>query len=177
MSNIICPRCGKDNTIPFSDIKDHTHGFECQDCKKDFGVDDGTILKSWEDELICFEYERTQKDQTKKKLIIEEKEGKIFLTPSIIYPNKMMQPIEPVDITDMYSQLKNLIFEKLYILDWNRINVGLLLGNDEEFEIKMKFKNKPTITYSGTNQFPPYLKVLDQLFSGFFEIQENESTK
>lgn len=171
MSNVVCPRCGKDNTIPFSDIKDHTHGFECQDCKKDFGVDDGKKLHEWEDSLYYFEYERTLKDQTKKKIIIEEKEGKAILTPSILYPNKMLQPIESQDMTAMFPQLKELFFEKIYILDWNRINVGLILGQDESFDLKLKFKNKPDITYSGTNKFPPYLKVLDQLFSSFFEFE------
>lgn len=170
--NIICPRCGKDNTIPFSDIKDHTHGYECQDCKKDFGVDDGKKLKEWEDELTAFSYERTFKDGSKKKLVIKDDgNGKILLSPSIIYPDKMMQPIQPQDITANYPNLKELFFEKIFILDWNRIGVGLLLGKDESYEIRMKFKTKPELSFSGTNSFPPYLKVLNQLFEPFFELQ------
>jgi hypothetical protein len=169
--SVICPRCGKDNTIPFSDSVYHTHGFECQDCKKDFGVDDGTKLKEWEQELLSLEYEREDKDHTKKIIEITIAEDKVTLTPSIIYPDKMKQPIESQDITPMKDNLLQLIFEKLYVLDWNRINVGFVTGKDETFELRLNFKTKPEISYSGTNRFPPYLKVLDQLFSSFFELQ------
>lgn len=171
--NVICPRCGKTNTTPFSDSVFHTHGYECADCKKDFGVDDGKSLAEWEDELISLEYERVSKDQTKKKLILkkDEKTGKAIITPSIIYPDKMMQPIEPQDVTQSFDMLKKLIFEKIYILDWNRINVGLVLGKDESFMVRLKFSSKPEISFSGTNKFPPYLVVLDQLFASFFELE------
>ena len=84
----------------------------------------------------------------------------------------MMQPIEAQDITMMWPVLKELFFEKVFILDWNRINVGLVTGNDESFDIKMKFTSKPDMTFSGTNRFPPYLKVLDQLFESFFELEK-----
>ncbi len=170
--NVICPRCGKENTTPFSDTVFHTHGYECADCKKDFGVDDGKTFSEWEKELNYFEYERVHKDKTKKKLVIamDEKTGHVMLSPTIVYPNRMMQPIEPQDITESFDVLKQLIFEKLFILDWDRISVGLLLGQDESYSIRMKFTSKPEISYSGTNRFPPYLKVLEQLFSSFFEL-------
>ena len=83
-----------------------------------------------------------------------------------------MQPIEAQDITMMWPVLKELLFEKVFILDWNRINVGLVTGADESFDIKMKFTSKPDMTFSGTNRFPPYLKVLDQLFESFFELEK-----
>lgn len=170
--NVICPKCGKENTVPFSDIKLNQHGFECQDCHKDFGVDDGKTLKEWEDSLVDFFYERVYKDKSKKRISIQVKEDKVLLCPSIVYPNKMMQPIEAQDITMMWPALKELFFEKIFILDWNRINVGLVTGADESFDIKMKFTSKPDMTFSGTNRFPPYLKVLDQLFESFFELEK-----
>ncbi len=171
--SVICPRCGKENTIPFSDSVYHTHGYECEDCKKDFAVDDGKKIKEWENDLLSFEYERVYKNQTKKRILIQvdEKENKVMLTPSIVYPDKKLQPIESQDLTAFYPSLKVLLFEKLFILDWNRINVGLILGQDESFSIKMKFRTKPEITFSGTNRFPPYFKVLEDLFAFFFELQ------
>lgn len=171
--NIICPHCGKDHTTPFSDSVFHTTGYECEDCKKDFGVDDGKTLKEYEDSLISFEYERTLKDQTKKKIVVSrnEKTNKVTISPSIVYPNKMMQPVEAMDLTSSFEMLKNIIFEKIYILDWDRNLTGLLLGKDESYSIVMKFTSKDEIRLIGTNKFPPYLVVLDQLFSSFFELQ------
>ena len=74
--SVICPKCGKENTVPFSDIKLNQHGFECQDCHKDFGVDDGKTLKEWEDSLVDFFYERVYKDKSKKRISNRKTEAK-----------------------------------------------------------------------------------------------------
>ena len=47
--NTICPRCGKGDTIPFSDSVLHTVGFECANCHQDFGVDDEKKKKKREE--------------------------------------------------------------------------------------------------------------------------------
>lgn len=170
--SINCPRCGKEDTIPFSDTVLKTHGFECQTCHKDFGVDDGHTFSQYEEELLLLEYERIGKDKTKKSITIEFLDDKTWITPQIVYSNKMLQPIEKQEITPMAESFKKLLFEQLYILDWNRINLGLITGSDESFTLKLKFKHKDSITFSGTNRFPPYLVVLDQLFEGFFELEK-----
>ena len=169
--SVICPKCGKENTAMFSDSVYKTHGYECQDCHKDFGVDDGHSIAEYIDELTVLDYERISKDKTKKSIKIELLADKVIMTPAILYPNKMIQPIEKQDITPMGDALKDLLFNKIFILDWNRINIGLMTGNDESFSIKLTFKTKDPILLSGTNRFPPYLKVLDQLFEGFFELE------
>lgn len=172
MSNVICPKCGKDDTLPFSDSKFHTHGFECHTCKKDFGVDDGNNIKDYEKSLISFKYERTYKDQTIKRIEIKKDGEFVYLTPSIVYPNKMIQPIEKQDITFMFEQLKVLLFEKIFILDWNTSSsVGLILPKNEIVDIKMDFDGKPQVHIHQMNVLPPYLPVLEQLFSSFFELQ------
>ena len=169
--NIICPKCGKENTIPFSDSEFHTHGFECEDCHKDFGVDDGKMISTYIQDIKEFHYERIYKDQIKKELTIKFDEHITTLTPTITYPNKMKQPIEDQDLTPMKDALLDLFFNKCFILDWNRTNLGLLTGKDESFSITIKFHQKDTITISGTNRFPPYLIVLDQLFEDFFKLE------
>ena len=171
--NVICPRCGKDNTVPFSDSVYHTSGFECQDCHHDFGVDDGKTLKEWEDELTSFTYEKTTKGGDKRTIkIAPNDKGQIMITPSILYSNKMLQPIAPQDMTPLWEYLKKLFFEKIYILDWNRTNVGFITGKDETFSVHMTFATKQPITITGTNLFPPYLKILDQLFDPFFQLEK-----
>lgn len=170
--SIICPKCGKDDVIPFSDSEFHTHGFECHTCNEDFGVDDGKTIKEYIDDLISIEYEKIEKDQTKKRLSILEENGKYLIKPSIVYPNKLLQPIEPQDISQLWKTLKTIIVEKLYILDWNPSTLGLMKGKDESYSLILKFKTKPTLTYKGINKFPPYLKALEQIFSPFFEIEQ-----
>lgn len=170
--SVICPKCGNDDVSPFSDIEFHTHGFECHTCKEDFGVDDGKTIKEFEDDLISLQYQKIDKDQTKKRLIIEEENSEYFIKPSIIYPNKLLQPIEPQNIDELWETLKTILFEKLFVLDWNNNLSGLMLGKDESFSLILTFKTKGTLTYTGTNKFPPYLTVLEQLFAPFFEIEK-----
>ena len=167
--SVICPRCGKENTVPFSDSVYHTHGFECEDCKKDFGVDDGKKLKEKEDNLLSFSYERKHSNGEENRVLIEEKDGKVLLEPSVLHANKMLEPIEPQDISDMWPKLKTLIFEQLYILDWDKTLVGFITPNEESYRLVLTFKDKEEITYTGENKFPPYLKALDHLFGYFFE--------
>lgn len=172
--SVICPHCGKENTVPFSDSVYKTHGFECQDCHKDFGVDDGKTLKAKEKDLSAFYYEHKDKEGECKRIKIEEKDGKVLLEPSILHKNHMLEPIETQDITDMWEKLKVLLFEQLYILDWDRSLTGFVTGRDETYKLILTFKAEDPITYTGVNRFPPYLKALDNLFSYFFETEEKK---
>ena len=63
-------------------------------------------------------------------------------------------------------------FQKNAVMIERTNSFGFLLKADESFDIKMKFTSKPDMTFSGTNRFPPYLKVLDQLFESFFELEK-----
>ena len=170
--NTICPRCGKDNTLPFSDSAFHTHGFECEDCKKDFGVDDGETFKQYEKLLTEFSYKRKDLNGDTKQVVIQKEKETIYLIPSILYANKMLQPFEKVDISSFWPALKKLFFEQIYILDWEENSQGL---GKEEYEIHMKFflAMRKDISLKGKGKLPPYLIVLDQLFASFFQMEEN----
>ena len=41
---VYCPYCGNSEATPFSDSVYKNHGFECDSCHKDFGVDDRTTF-------------------------------------------------------------------------------------------------------------------------------------
>ncbi|MFA6625066.1 MAG: hypothetical protein WCS80_04825 [Bacilli bacterium] len=177
MSNTICPICGKDDTETFFDRKLHQQGYHCLSCNRDFGVDDGKKIKQYEDELNDFVYERVEKDSTIKRIYIKKILDKVTLKPELI-KNKVLQPYQEADISDLWPTLKKFLFEQIYILDWPDTLTGFLTGkNDESYEIDMKFQLAliNPIVKKGEALLPPYLKALDTLFSSFFEINtENE---
>lgn len=167
--NIICPICGKENTQVFSDSVYHTHGYYCEDCKKDFGVDDGKNIQDHEEKLDDFFYQY-QKDEITYRIAIKRIGDKVTLTPSLI-ENKMLTPFEEMDFTSIYEEFKKVLFEKMYILDWPKNLTGFVTGtNDESYKIQMKysFSAYEDDCYTGTNQFPPYFKVLRDMFQKFF---------
>lgn len=168
--SIICPHCGKENTSAFSDTVYHTHGYFCEDCHKDFAVDDGKTLLDHEKNLTDFFYQHTDKEGVTYGIYIQKVGDRVTMAPSLVQ-NKMMTPYEKLDITPMWEELKRVLFEKMFILDWDRELTGFLTGtNDESYKIEMKYALSlyPDATYQGTNKFPPYFKALQQLFSGFF---------
>jgi DNA-directed RNA polymerase subunit RPC12/RpoP len=169
----ICPRCGKENTSMFSDSVYKTHGFFCEDCKKDFFVDDGKTIAEHEKHLTDFFYQHTNKDGVTYRIYIQQVGNKVTLAPSMI-KNKMMIPYEKMDITPMWDELKRVLFEKMFILDWDKQLTGFLTGkNDESYKIEMKYSLAvyPDVSYEGRNKFPPYFKVLEQLFANFFATE------
>jgi hypothetical protein len=175
--NVSCPRCGKDNTEGFFDKTLKTQGYHCDDCNLDFGVDDGKIFADHEKLLNDFSYQRTGKDGTIRQIYIHQVLDKITLAPSLVKKG-ILTPFETLDITEEWEDLKHLFFEKLFLLDWPDSLAGIITGKeDESYEIRMKFSMNliPEIRKTGTDQFPPYLKVLDQLFAPFFEEEPHES--
>lgn len=177
--NEICPRCGKDNTQPFRDKKLGTHGFECLDCHKDFGVDDGTTIGQYEENLSDFFYSKTDKEGfTRQIKIHKESNEKVMLSASTIDKNGRRQPFEPRNIAPIFPELKTLLFRKLYILDWEPELLGLLLpSGNAKYEIKLGFSLSvlPEKVYKGTNRFPPYFKILPMIFEQFFETDEERT--
>lgn len=161
--NIICPKCGKDDTVPFSDSVYKTTGFECHNCKKDFGVDDGHVTQSHEDKLCFFLFNYQKEDGSIFNIKIEKiKTGKVLLTPTITLPDKRIQPYEPIDFTDSFMALVKTLFEKTFILDWPKNKVGDL---KESYKIEMKYTNEyPDTTFEGKGYLPPYFKALDYIF-------------
>ena len=169
--NVICPICGKDHTVPFSDSVYKTCGFECSDCKKDFGVDDGKTIKEHIDSLGYFSFTHKLKNGTTEKVVIMKNNDKAVLKMSFIDENKFLHPYQDIDFTASFTPFIEMLFKKLFILDWKRDSLGILTGNDESFEIEMRYNlNKFDDTIiKGTNSFPVYFKALDTIFSSLFE--------
>lgn len=176
--NIICPRCGKDHTIPFSDSVYKTTGFECEDCHQDFGVNDGKTLEDrirFTNELL-FSY--TDKKQDTYKVEILKINEKATLKMTKIFKNKMVQPYTPIDFSNEYQGFVEMLYRQLFILDWPRENVGFVTEDAESFEVIIRYTLHAydDVTITGVNQFPVYFKVLDTLFSSLFleEGQDEE---
>lgn len=168
----ICPFCGSSESIPFSDSVFKTHGFECEKCHKDFCVDDGKVLSEHENNLIQFRFRHIYKDGSIIRVTIEKNGDSIFLTPSKITSDRMLQPYSKIDFTNEYPGFVKLIYEGLSILDWPLQSTGLMTGkNDESFEIVLKYNNGiyPESKISGTNNTPVLFPILEQLFSSLFE--------
>lgn len=170
--SITCPRCGKNNTSLFSDSVLKSTGFFCEDCKKDFGVNTEGELQLKEENLLEFYYKRVTSDGITYRIHIQDYDGKVLMTPSIV-KDKMLTPFESVDFSDMWEQFKSLLFEKIFLLDWNPSLTGFGDGVDS-YEVELKYKDKkyPDVLFTGTNLFPPYLIVLDQMFMEIFESKE-----
>lgn len=173
---IICPRCGKDNTIPFSDSVLHTTGFECQDCHQDFGVDDGKNIEDHIRYTNEFIFTHKTKDQFTYQVTILKIADKATLKMTKIYPDKKIQPYEPIDFTKEYNGFVQMLYRQLYILDWPIENSGFVTDNNEEFEITIAYTLHAFDDFKihGINQFPIYFKVLDTIFSSLF-VEEKEN--
>ncbi|MCI1734684.1 MAG: hypothetical protein LKM30_03005 [Bacilli bacterium] len=173
MSAITCPRCGSDNTSSFFDSVLKTQGYHCEDCKMDFGVDDGKSWKQHEELLTSFTFRHTIPQGQTVKIVMEKGlDNKVSLTPTIVQ-NGLVSTAEPItDFGDMFPEFTKLIFEKLYILDWPDKLEGVVTDKDpESYFIGMTFKDDllPSITKEGMAKVPPYLIVLDKLFGTLFD--------
>ncbi len=168
----ICPKCGKENTSSFVDTKDNTHGFHCDDCNLDFGVDDGKKLKKYEDLLVEFFYRKKEKDNTIKEVLIKKTNDSKFDLILTVIKNNQKTVSEPIDFSSYIDQFKKLLFENLFILDWNNsTSKTSTTGEFESYELDIKFKLGllPPIKKDGINDFPPYEIALESILFSLFE--------
>ncbi len=173
--SVICPYCGKENTSSFRDKKLKTTGYECLDCHRDFGVDDGKKLEEYQASLTDFFFSYTDKTGFTKQIKIHHGNGVTTLSVSTIDGKGLRQPYEPRDITPIFDELKTILFKKVFLLDWERNLVGLLLpSGNEKYEIKLSYGGTlfPDRIFKGVNRFPPYLKALRRIFDGFFPKED-----
>lgn len=168
--NVICPHCGKDNTVPFSDSVYKTTGFECQDCHKDFGVDDGKQIADRIRLTNEFIFSHTDKEQNTYKVQILKINDKATLKMSKVFKNKMVQPYTPIDFTKEFPGFIEMLYRQLFILDWPKDNIGFITQDSESFEIDLRYTLHAydDVKITGINQFPVYFKVLDTIFSSLF---------
>lgn len=167
---IYCPYCGNGEATPFSDSVFHTHGYECDSCHKDFGVDDGKKLKDHEEKLSSFYFRYTDKEGESIQIKIEKEGDKITLAPSKINKEHLLQPYEKIDFTAQWEGFKKLIFEQLFLLDWPKVSTGFMTGKDESFEIRMDYESNAfeEDKYIGTASFPKLFPALKNLFACLF---------
>ena len=78
---VYCPYCGNSEATPFSDSVYKNHGFECDSCHKDFGVDDGKTFVEHENNLGEFYFRYTEKDGSSLSVDIKKEAGKVYLYP------------------------------------------------------------------------------------------------
>lgn len=166
-----CPYCGNSESTPFSDSVYKTHGYQCDSCHKDFGVDDGKTLLLHETNLTEFFYSYTDKDGVTLRIEIKKEGDQFYLYPSKILSDKRLQPYEKIDFTTQFEGFKALLFEQLFILDWPKISTGFVTGKDESFEICLKYDHSfyPEDKFTGTNAFPKLFPVLKNIFTTLFE--------
>lgn len=168
---VYCPHCGNGESTPFSDSVYKTHGYQCDSCHKDFGVDDGKTLSEHENNLTEFYFRYTEKDGSSLQVSIKKEGENVYLYPSKILTDKRLQPYEKIDFTSQFEGFKKLVFEQLFLLDWPKTSTGFVTGKDESFEIRLKYNLSlyPEDIYRGTNAFPKLFPVLKNIFSTLFE--------
>ena len=171
--NTICPRCGKVDTIPFSDSVLHTVGFECANCHQDFGVDDGILMKKREENLISFSLTEVLEDHSSYTVkIIKEDAVKMEFSKTL--QDGRVQSYYPVDFTAEFDKFTIMLFESLFVMDWNNLPVTEIKPGEPCFKIQMSFEDDvlPKVTIRGKEETAPYFKVLHMLFTSLFEKGE-----
>ncbi len=168
---VYCPYCGNSESTPFSDSVFKTHGYQCDNCHKDFGVDDGKTMTDHEKNLTEFYFRYTDKDQSSLQIDIKKEGDQIYLYPSKILSDKRLQPYEKIDFSAQFEGFKKLIYEQLFLLDWPKTSTGFVTGKDESFEIRLKYDLSiyPEDKFIGTNAFPKLFPVLKNIFFTLFE--------
>lgn len=168
----ICPKCGKENTSTFVDTKDQTHGYHCDDCNEDFGVDDGKKLKRYEDLFTEFFFKKKDKDNSVKEVLIKKNSDSDCSLILTVIKNNQKIVSEPIDFSSFIEQFKKLLFENLFVLDWiDSTSKKDTNGITESFELEIRFKLGllPPIKKDGINDFPPYEIALERILFSLFE--------
>lgn len=163
--SVICPKCGKDDITFFSDTIFKTTGIHCNSCNCDFAVDlqDKSLIKHYIDNLISVHLVNIDDKDNYKTFLF--KENKLFILE--VKNGKQITDLL-VDLQDNYNVFINLLFYKLYILDFPDSNTTS--DNDDHFiKLELSFNDINNILYRYHNYKPVYFIVLDELLSPFLE--------
>ena len=173
--NVICPRCGKDHTSSFVDTKLGTHGYYCEDCRKDFGVDDGKSLKALEEDVASLVYVRHFPDGTTEKMTLLVEEGKKATLYLERAQGKERDVFDPIDFEEFRPGFLSLLFEKCFLLDWPDESGEALAGDDSyTLEVSYRTKSHPFLSKKGSKVLPVYTKVLDQVIGSLFDARKEK---
>lgn len=172
---MICPKCASENTTGFVDVKDNSHGYHCEDCHQDFGVIDEKKLALYQKNFISLYFRKEEKRGKTFEVRINRNDAEQYSLELTLTENKVRTTSEPIDFTSYFQDFFVLLFGKMYVLDWNDREEGILLpeGNESyELDITFRMGLIPPIHKTGTNKFPPYEKALENLFSSLFVEME-----
>lgn len=167
----ICPICGKEDTLTFMDTLTHEHGFHCESCHHDFGVDDGEKLIKHEKNLSSFRYE-SKEDGEEKRVDISSKGNSTTLVLTLKKKDSLSYlKTDPIDFSSDFESFKKFLFESLFFLDWIESNKDMTKEHKKEVTIECIYKLGllPPIKKEYAESFPPYLVALERLFDTLFE--------
>ncbi|MFA6829110.1 MAG: hypothetical protein WCR67_00145 [Bacilli bacterium] len=170
--NTICPKCGSDDTYTFFDSILKTSGFHCDACNHDFGVNgpEENDLHKYEQGLSDFVYQRNH-DGSTKMIEIHQTEKDTVLSCRIIKGMSISQAQPITGFAPMFDQIKVLLIEKLFFLDWEEeMRDEESKDESEHYSLTLSFNNGiKEIKKTATGKMPSYLTVLDQLFDSLFQ--------
>ena len=85
-----------------------------------------------------------------------------------------VQSYYPVDFTAEFDKFTIMLFESLFVLDWNNLPATEIKPGEPCFKIQMSFEDDvlPKVTIRGKEETAPYFKVLHMLFTSLFEKGE-----
>ncbi len=78
---------------------------------------------------------------------------------------------------DDWFKLIDTLYNKLYLHEWKDSFVDPYVLDGEQWELEIQLKDDGKITYSGSNDFPPYWKELKALFAPYFEKAKEKTSE
>ena len=135
-------------------------------------------MKKREENLISFSLTEVLEDHSSYTVkIIKEDDVKMEFSKTL--QDGRVQSYYPVDFTAEFDKFTIMLFESLFVMDWNNLPVTEIKPGEPCFKIQMSFEDDvlPKVTIRGKEETAPYFKVLHMLFTSLFEKgEENEYT-
>lgn len=170
MNDVICPKCGSSNTVPFSDSIYKTQGFECLNCHSDFAVDDGKKIDEYISNISRFTFLYTNKDLTHYKVDIIQEKDSCLLTAEYYNGKEKVKTDPSIDFSSMFNYFFQLLYKQMYILDWkeNQIKSESFLTIDIEYQ-----NNIFEPFHLRQSEYNIYSNVFKEIFSDIFNQLKN----
>ncbi len=165
--SVICPFCKSENTTSFSDIKTKEFGYQCLDCKKDFGVfttdKQEKILSSFK--MMKIHYKLDSKEY---KFVLNKVDNKINLKMDS-YILSVHNDFDIIDFTSLFDNFILVLLNQFFIFDIENTNID---NNSDFFIIEIESDEKIIKKTSKINYYLDLLsKFMFQLIGG-----ENEKS-
>lgn len=174
MNDVICPKCGSSDTLPFSDSIYKTHGFECHCCGCDFGVDDGKKIDECINNISKFYFRYMDKENKTYEVEIKKDNDKAFLTATY-YDGKIKTTTDPkIDFTAMFNYFFRLLYKQAFILDWK---TSQSKEEEESLLIEIEYCNNVYPKFIiFEKEYNCYSIIFKEVFSDIFnQLKEHRS--